>query len=317
MRLAARHILMAMALLAPVRLAAAQSPPSAPPDVNEPTTTQPAVPASPLPSMDARLERLSPSNPGAYFLLGEEAIDEGQLDLAIHLFVLAARMDGEHFGRSACLALAEIEKRRGRLIEERDLRSLAGLLGDTERTDSPDTLGLRSAEREYRRSAALLSAMLGFYRQGDGQKALAALELNDATERLVKEFGRSFGSIGRIISFCRNYPRCPTCRNERIIKCPSCRGGAAPGQCSLCGGQHFIVCNLCGGEPGEHISPADLDAMLLFEVALQSGDKASWSARIAVDQARARPVLDLTMLPRWYEINTTLTVYRNGEWTLP
>lgn len=315
MRGVARHFLLAMVMALPVRPTAAQSP--APSDANEVGTSQPAAPTSPLPSLDARLEKLSPSNPGAYFLLGEEAIDEGQLDVAIHLFVLAARLDGEHYGRSACLALAEIEKRRGRSIEERDLRSLAGLLSDTESIESPETLGLRSAEREYRRSAALLSAMLGFYRQGDGQKALAALELNDATERLVKEFGRSFGSIGRIISFCRNYPRCPTCRNERIIKCPSCRGGAAPGQCSLCGGQHFIVCNLCGGEPGERISPSDLDAMILFEVALQSGDKASWSARMAVDQARARPVLDLTMLPRWYEINTTLTAYRDGEWTLP
>ncbi len=303
--------LCAMLLLAATPSLAQEPPPAAAAPAESSPADQGAL------SMDARLEQLSPSDPEAYFLLGEEAIDEAQLDLAVRLFVLAARFDGDRFGRSACLALAEIEKRRGRSMEERDLRSLAALLSDSETVESPEALGLKEAEREFRRAASLLSSMLGFYRQGDGQKALAALELNDATQRLAKEFGRSFGSIGQIMSFCRNYPRCPTCRNERIIKCPSCHGGASPGQCALCGGQQFIICNICGGEPGERIAPTDLDSMLLFEVALQSGEQASWSARMAVDQARARPVLDLSMLPRWYEINTTLTVYRDGQWTMP
>ncbi len=268
------------------------------------------------PGLDERLAALSPANPEAYFLLGEEAIDESQLDTAARLFVLAAVLDGERFGRSACLALAEIEKRRGRSALERNLRSLASFLGSGVEAGSSEVLDFRVAEREFRRAAALLSAMLGFYRQGDGQKALAALDLNAATERLVLEFGRSVGSIGRIISFSRNYPRCPTCRNERIIKCPTCRGGVVPGHCGVCRGQHFIICNTCNGKPGETITPAEIDAMLRFEVALQSGAAAPWSARLSVDGDRPRPVLDLTMLPRWYDVNTTLTVYRNGAWTV-
>lgn len=287
------------------------------PQPGEAAGDQAAAVAAPRPALDERLAALKPDQPGEYFLLGEEVMDEGQLDLAIRLFVLAARLDGATYGRSACLALAEIESRRERPMEERDLRSLASLLSGAENLASDASIGLAEAEREFRRSASLLSAMLGFYRQGDGQKALAALELNAATERLVKEFGRSFGSIGQIISFCRNYPRCPSCRSDRIIRCPSCRGGNVPGVCALCRGQHFIVCNVCNGMPGERLTAGEIDAMLLFEVALQSGDAASWSARLAVDQARSRPVLDLSMLPRWYNINTAMTVYRDGQWIMP
>lgn len=291
--------------------AAADAPPSTAP-------TAPALPVSkPLPSMDERLATLSPANASGYFLLGEEAQDENQLELAVRLFVLAASLDGERFGRSACLALAEIEKQRNQPMAESDLRSLASLLTGSSGGDSSDSLGIKAAQREYRRSASLLSAMLGFYRQGEGQKALAALDLNAATERLVKEFSRSFGSIGQIISFCRNYPRCPTCRNEHLIVCPTCHGHSAPGHCKLCDGQHYVLCPTCNGTPGEHVNKDELDSMLLFEVALQSGDGASWSARIAVDQARARPVLDLSMLPRWYDINTAMTLYRDNEWVMP
>ena len=38
---------------------------------------------------------------------------------------------------------------------------------------------------------------------------------------------------------------------------------------------------------------------------------------LALDGDRPRPVLDLTMLPRWYDVNSSLTVYRNGAWTIP
>ncbi len=297
-------LLVGAALLAHPAAAPAQDPPAPP---ASPETT------SPGPSLDERLAALAPEDPAGYFLLGEEAMEEGQPDAAAHLFVLAAALDGERFGRSACLALAEIEKRRGNGPRERDLRSLASLLGGA----AVDVHDLREAEREFRRAASLLSAMLGFYRQGDGQKALAALELNEATERLVLEFGRSIGSIGRIISFARNYPRCVSCRSERIIPCPTCRRGTVPGNCATCGGQAFIICNVCNGKPGEAISQDEIDTMLRFEVTLQSGEHASWSARLSVDGDRPRPVLDLSMLPRWYDVNTSLTVYRNGVWTMP
>lgn len=297
-----RHVapwtLAALLIAAPLQAGLAQTPPAA----DAPPSTAPAAPAPrPLPSMDERLATLSPDDPSDYFLLGEEARDENQLELAVRLFVLAASLDGEHYGRSACLALADIEKQRNQPMAESDLRSLASLLSGSGGGESSESLGIKEAEREYRRSASLLSAMLGFYRQGDGQKALAALNLNAATERLVREFGRSFGSIGQIISFCRNYAHCPTCRNERIIG----------------SGQHYVICPTCNGTPGEHISNDEIDSMLLFEVALQSGDEATWSARMAVDQARARPVLDLSMLPRWYDINTAMTLYRDSEWVMP
>lgn len=296
-------LLLGAALAAFLGASALQDPPAAPARETAAATS----------SLDERLAALTPGNPPGYFLLGEEAMEEGQLEAAARLFVLAASLDGERFGRSACLALAEIEKRRGNGPRERDLRSLASLLGGS----AVDVNDLRAAEREFRRAASLLSAMLGFYRQGDGQKALAALELNDATERLVVEFGRSIGSIGRIISFARNYPRCVSCRSERVIPCPTCRRGTVPGHCAACGGQAFIICNVCNGKPGEAVSQDEIDAMLRFEVTLQSGEHASWSARLSVDTDRPRPVLDLTMLPRWYDVNTTLTVYRSGAWTMP
>ena len=65
-----------------------------------------------VPALRQRLRDLKPSNPMAYLELAEEVADAagggGNLDLARHLFALAAALDPPRLGRSGCLALADL-----------------------------------------------------------------------------------------------------------------------------------------------------------------------------------------------------------------
>jgi len=76
---------------------------------------EPSLPArSPGQPLTARLEALTPSDPRAYFELGEEVADaadnQASLDLARRLFVLALHLDrarnGQRISAGACRALA-------------------------------------------------------------------------------------------------------------------------------------------------------------------------------------------------------------------
>jgi hypothetical protein len=108
-----RRALIASLLLALGAIAAPQAPPAA------------------EARWDAKLQALHPTRPSAYFELAEDIADAAASDeergLARRLFALAGALDPERLGRSACLALADMQSQphlRRRLL------ALATLLGE-------------------------------------------------------------------------------------------------------------------------------------------------------------------------------------------
>jgi hypothetical protein len=272
-------------------------------------------PTGPAITLESRLSALDPDEPVRYFLLGEDLMDEGQIDGARRLFVLASSLDPLNLGRSSCLALAELADREENPDEHKRLLGIARMY-----PAPPEAAEIEldnSSAIEHHRAAALISAMLGFYRRGEGAKALRSLELNGYTEAIMLEYGPSFGSFADIISYCKSHSRCPECKGELIIKCYGCRGGADPGHCNVCGGDHFIICTDCGGKHGPELTSNEIDHMLNFEVALLSGRKTSWSSQITLDGGRPRPVLEPDSLASSFNIDVRETVYRDGRWMRP
>src|SRR5262245_1831352 len=98
---------------------------------SEPAATRPTVAGASgsLQPWTARLEALKPAEPLAYFELAEEvadvAADAQQRELARHLFALAGMLDTKRLGRSACLAIADLEENA---VVKRRLLALASLL---------------------------------------------------------------------------------------------------------------------------------------------------------------------------------------------
>ncbi len=121
-----------------------------------------------------RLETLNPDDPMAYFELAEEIADASDdtqhRGRARHLFALAGVLDPPRLGRSACLALADLEPDEH---AKRRLLALAALLderaGGLGRGPSGETT------RYDRAAAVAVTEAIGLYRKGNGAKALASL----------------------------------------------------------------------------------------------------------------------------------------------
>lgn len=125
----------------------------------------------------ARLEQLRPSDPLGYYELAEEvadvANDDESIRLARHLFALAGAIDPGRFGRSACLALADLAADESR---RRQLQALASLLDD-------QTSGSMSAaergDAEVATAFAVCEAM-SHLRQGRGERVTSTLRESEA-----------------------------------------------------------------------------------------------------------------------------------------
>lgn len=150
-----------------------------------------------------RLEALSPDNPTAYFNLAEEIADEAETDadrdLARHLFKLAGVLDADHLGRSACIALADLE---GYADEKRRLLALARLLD--RRIAEPNWL--QHAESATTDTAAILALTKAFsyYRRGQGSRAITALQDGNA-DWLLAEYADAIGGEARFRENAKRY----------------------------------------------------------------------------------------------------------------
>jgi hypothetical protein len=156
---------------------------------------------------DDRLEALRPERPLAYLELAEEVADESDdaagRALARRLFALAGILDPEGLGRSAALALADLEDED---LPRRRLLALAGLLGreglaPSEPVDTEADLG---PEHTF---AAVMSVTEAFseYRRGRGPQALSALRDPGATALLESCDHLLPGGAHRFIEDCRLY----------------------------------------------------------------------------------------------------------------
>ncbi len=159
--------------------------------------------AEPGPWTD-RVETLDPDDPMAYFELAEEiadaSADGARRDLARHLFALSGVLSPQRLGRSACLALADLDedehsKRRllalAALLDERAGGLIVGPAGETAYYDRPSVLAVTDA--------------LSFYRTGNGAKAVSALRTPSAKQILDTYDSIFRGGSKRFIEDCRLY----------------------------------------------------------------------------------------------------------------
>jgi hypothetical protein len=159
--------------------------------------------AQPGPWM-ARVEALNPDDPMAYFELAEEIADasaeDSRRELARHLFALSGVLAPQRLGRSACLALADLEedehtKRRllalAALLDERAGGLIVGPAGETAYHDQASVIAVTDA--------------LSFYRTGNGAKAVAALRTATAKDILDTYDSIFHGGSERFIEDCRLY----------------------------------------------------------------------------------------------------------------
>lgn len=151
-----------------------------------------------------QLETLRPSDPIAYLELAEDiadqAADESDLDLARRLFSLAGLLDTPRLGRSACLALAEMEPQehlRNRLL------AMASLLGGE--SGQSGFSGLAEAKTYSPSTVLSVAEAFSLYRRGLGSRALSKLRAPGAMELLVSVDHLIRGGSQRFLEDCKSY----------------------------------------------------------------------------------------------------------------
>lgn len=155
----------------------------------------------------SRLEALSLDNPLAYFELGEEVMDAALTDddrnLARQLFRLAGALDADTLGRSAALALADLEPDAQ---EKRRLLALAALLDQQTRAGEPNWGPAPQLARTIDLSgASSLSDSFSYYRRGLGNRALEELDRDPAAAELLARYGDAIGGEARYRENARRY----------------------------------------------------------------------------------------------------------------
>jgi len=133
-----------------------------------------------------RLEALRPREPLAYFELAEEvadaADDPSNRELARHLFGLAAVLDQDRLGRSACLALADLAED---VQTKRRLRALASLLGSDGEFAIQNGESAEHGLIQFTPEAIIaVTEAISRYRKGQGAQAEAVLRKPGADELL-------------------------------------------------------------------------------------------------------------------------------------
>jgi hypothetical protein len=231
------------------------------------------------------LEALDPQRPMEYFELAEEiadaAMNDSQRQLARTLFGLAGALDPDQLGRSACLALADLEADAN---DRRRLLALASLLrgpgggagggpagggGMLTPHDSGHAVAADPA------AALAVSESFSHYRRGEGQNALAALKQPGAMELLTANSRILRGGIDRFIEDCN----------------------------------HFR-----GGDRSPRLDDADITRMLRFEAALLAGDQRDWSSDLVINQNQPLVEVDPDHLDRSLGVDLSRPIWRNGQW---
>jgi hypothetical protein len=175
-------------------------------------------PAGEVGRWEQRLEALSPADPMAYFELAEEiadaAADESQLALAGHLFGVAGALDPQRLGRSACLAIADLEPNE---YAKRRMLALGALL-DRRAGGLVEQPG--GALDIHPEDALAVSEAISHYRKGDGARALKLLLRPGAMDLLEAWGAVAFrGGAARFVEDCRLYrgSRKPTLTDQDLV----------------------------------------------------------------------------------------------------
>lgn len=274
--------------------------------------TQPdGLPAATPPGhtdLAARLERLSVDEPAAYLDVADELIMGGRENLAVHTLVvavfLAADRGDTQTASSACLALATLTPDSA---QREQLRALAGTLNP--RLNRPAWID-PSGSRTDRAAAHLKAArVLLNLRRGRGEQALALLGDDEIREALSQQpelstaaANRNTSTLPMLSGLARQWP-CPECQNERTVR-P--RGQTEP-----------RICPRCQGNPGPVLSEPEQIAWLAAEVRLLAPQE-PWSSALLIPGHNA-PVAEpsLGIVPTFFRVDPSLSLYRNGRWVRP
>ena len=279
-------------------------PESVQPGPDAPVVVEERVPLSVL--LDARLGALSPAQPEAYFLLGEEAADAAvtaeDRQLAAELLVLAMHLDAARGGvkataASACLALAELSR------NDRDRRWLVYLSRSLDPRRVPPQWLAGEAPATVDSASYQVAALVGLVRSGDGAQArqlLAKDEVRAALEGYDPMMSNlRAGSASRVKREAERWP-CTECGNQRVV-----RRGNPP--------EHRL-CPLCKGDPGPDMSDGEYMGQLLFEALLLQGNQRSWASQVASDGGAPLMDADTTTVARVFRVDTSLVLWRNRRW---
>ncbi|MFG0326830.1 MAG: hypothetical protein ACF8SC_06140 [Phycisphaerales bacterium JB037] len=274
------------------------------------TRAQPDTPRSP--EWSDRLRSLSPNDPEAYFLLGEEVAaavtNPEDLELATRLFVLAFeldRADGDPtwISPSACIALADLSRL------QRERRWLLALASSLDPRYAQSDWHRADPVGESRESAFAAAEAVGLVRAGEG--ILARERLADPEVRaLIERYEELLSPVGvggwanRVQRDAELWP-CPECKNARITKLLS--GPRAD----------YSVCPVCNGNPGPRLTREEFIAHLRFESVLLNGVQRNWSAQFAVDGGVPLRDPDVEELAPTLRVDPSLSIYRNGRWVEP
>lgn len=264
----------------------------------------------PIISLRARLEALTPSDPLAYYRLGEEVAAEAtttpQRQLAQTLFVLAFELDrraGGLHGASIALALADLSRL------EQDRRWLRALARSIDPRYAQPDWGASTADQIPPALAYRAATVLGQIRAGRGSRVRdeldepQVLDLFQRYESLLSPHGEP-GALQILRRQGENWP-CPECGNSRIVR----KANTVP--------REDILCHTCHGDPGPRLTSEELIAHLRFEARLLDGIAGSWSAQIAADGGAPLRDPDPLELAPTLGVDPRRTLWRDGRWVAP
>jgi hypothetical protein len=262
-----KHLIFMLITVASLARAGAQTPSPWPPATRS------------VPGFSERAAALSPAEPEAYLLLGEElaaeAVTDEDIALARQLLAMAVdsalrQPQSDHVTATACTALAAYAVGDA---DQRWYRAIA----ESFRLDRAATDWAGSVDPPLSRASLLDAAeMLDAVRAGNGVRARRLLDRPDV-RRVIERFGPMIAGesgrnlLDRLEGHAGRWP-CTQCRNRRVVseiidEFPS-----------------TFICPTCQGDPGWNPPPAVLVGMLRFEALALGSIQRSWGAQFAVDR---------------------------------
>ena len=252
-----------------------------------------------VPDVRARLAALTPTDPEAYLLLGEEVADEARTPADTHLaeglFVRAAvyaeRAGRDHVVSAAALALSDLS---GSSEDRAWLHAMAVAYGHPdgiERTTTNNAPG--------QRAAAAISAL----RDGEGGLARSLLREPGVAEAMDAAVPPSGPRAEMLAEQAENWPD-SACRGRGVVR------SGVPGD------YYFDLCPVCRGRIGPVRTTSELRTELRVQSALAVGDEPFAAEVLRSGATPLRPLHPSTLGVR-YGQDTERTSWRSGEWVSP
>ncbi len=261
--------------------------------------------------LEARLAALTPALPMGYFELAEEVAAESPgaegVALARRLFVLAYALEAPAgpLRASACIALASLAD------AERDRRRLLALSEalreDAGASQAPVGGGAPGMAAPVSDAPFVLATALGLYRSGEYARAATLFEREDV-RGLLERYSAMVGGSEALLREVRSRPACRECRNQRVVKGEDTGAGGMP---------PLRLCYTCNGNPGPALEPGTLLNLMRVESALLAGAQQSWATQLLADKAAPLDELTPEGLAGVYNIDTSKSVRRDGQWVSP